>query len=371
MYSFVFSNNIKFRLLRHVAFWLSWFIYFITIYSLRPGSSFIGYNTFLQYTIIEMAILMSVDIVFCYSVVYLLVPRYLIKGRYILFFLLLMIFMVIDISVSDYFYRNLINPLRLHFSLEPWKQISFPQLLMGMSGVLMITGCATTIRFLKMWRLKEQEIQLLKSEKISTELKFVDTYIQPSFLPLLLKRIYSYSVSTPHKVPEMLDCTQRIMSYLIDECNQSTVLLSREMDVIKDFLQLERLTTSGRLNLTYELNAESSNKRIVPFILFPLIENNFRQVNDNITDNHWVNVSISLNESILKLHIKNSKPVETSNLMSYETSNLQQIRKRLELLYPESHKLNIIIEEQVFSIKLEIALNRSAIPSASLAISAA
>ena len=371
MYSFVFSNNIKFRLLRHVAFWLSWFTYFITIYSLRPGSSIIGFGSFLQYTIAEMFILMSVDIVFCYAVIYLLVPRYLIKGRYILFLVLLVIFMMLDISVSEFYYRNFINPLRQHFKLETWKEISFPQLLMGMTSVLMMTGCATTIRFLKMWHLKEQEIQLLKSEKISTELKFVDTYIQPSFLPLLLKKIYSFSVSTPHKVPEMLDCTQRIMSYLIDECHQSTVSVNRELDIIKDFLQLERLTNSGRLNLTFDMNVEPNNKKIVPFILFPLIENNFRQVNDNITDNHWVNISIILSESVLKLHIKNSKPVETSNLMNYETSNLQQIRKRLEMLYPESHKLNIVIEEQVFSIMLEIALNRSVVPSTNLAISAA
>lgn len=371
MYSFVFSNNIKYRLLRHVSFWLSWFIYFITIYSLRPGSSFIGYGSFLQYTIIEMLILMSADILFCYAVVYLLVPRYLLKGRYILFIVLVAIFMLLDISLSEFYYRNFINPLRQHFDLEPWKEISFTQLLMGMTSVLMMTGCATTIRFLKMWHLKEQEIQLLKSEKITTELKYIDTYIQPSFLPLLLKKIYSFSVSTPHKVPEMLDCTQRIMSYLVDECNQSTVPVSRELDAIKDFLQLEKLTNSGRLNLTYELNAENSNKRIVPFILFPLIENNFRQVNDNITDNHWVNISITVTDSSLRLHIKNSKPVETSNLMSYETSNLQQIRKRLELLYPESHKLNIIIEEQVFSIKLEVQLNRSAIPTSALSITAA
>ena len=105
MYSFVFSNNIKYRLLRHVAFWLSWFIYFITIYSLRPGSSFIGFNSFLQYTIIEMAILMSVDVVFCYSVIYLLVPRYLIKGRYFLFFPLFLIFLTISskCSAPDFF----------------------------------------------------------------------------------------------------------------------------------------------------------------------------------------------------------------------------------------------------------------------------
>lgn len=358
MYSFVYSNNIRYRLCRHFAFWIAWFSYFIIIHSLRPGSSMIGYGSFLLYTIFEMLILMSVDILFCYTVVYLLVPRYLIRGRYILFFFFLAIFILLDASVSNFFYYKLINPLRESFDLPVWTEVSFPQLLMGMSGVLMITGSATTIRFLKLWHLKQQEIDLLKSEKLSKELKFIDSYIQPSFLPLLLKKVYSYSVASSHKVPEMLDRMQKIVSYLLDECNQSTVPISRELETIKDFLQLEKLTNTTRLNLHYEMNIDARNKRIVPFILFPLIENNFRQVNDNITDNHWVNILIKLNDSTLILEIKNSKPVETSNLMSYETSNLQQIRKRLELLYPDSHKLKIIIEEESFSIKLEIELNR-------------
>ncbi len=297
----------------------------------------------------------------CYSVVYFLLPKYLVKGKIIPFVFLLLVFMLLDVSVSEFFYYQFINPLREYFKLPVWKEISFPQLLTGMSSVLMITGSATTIKFLKLWHLKEQEFNLLKSEKLTAELKFIDSYIQPSFVPLLLKKVYSFSLSGSHKVPEMLDCLQRVLGYLIDECNQSTVLISREIIAVKDFLQLEKLTNSGRHSIHYEMNIEPGDKRIVPFIIFPLIENNFRQVNDNITDKQWVNIVCSLNDSSLKLEIKNSKPVETSNLMSYETDNLQRIRKRLELLYPESHKLSIVIEEEVFTIKLEIALNRSLI----------
>lgn len=315
---------------------------------------------FLGYTILETLIVMSIDIVFCYTVMYFLVPKYLIKGKYILFFLLLIVFILLDVSVSNLYYYIFINPLREYFGLIPWEKIRFPQLLLGMSSVLMITWSATTIRFLKLWHLKQQEIDLLKSEKISREMKFIDTYIQPSFVPQLLKKVYSYAVASSHKVPEMLERMQRILSYLIDECNQSTVLVSKEIDAIKDFLQLEKLTNT-RLNINYDLNIDAGNKRIVPFILFPLIENNFRQVNDNITDNHWVNILLTVNDNTLLLEIKNSKPVETSNLMNYETANLQQIRKRLELLYPESHKLHIIIEEQTFIIRLEIALRRSVV----------
>ena len=288
---------------------------------------------------------------------YFLVPKYLIKGKYILFFLLLVIFFLIDASVSNLYYYIFINPLRAYFGLMPWEKISFPQLLLGMSSVLMITWSATTIRFLKLWHLKQQEIDLLKSEQISKEMKPIETYIQPSFVPHLLKKVHAYAVASSHKVPEMLERMQRILSYLTGESNQSTVPVKNELDTIKDFLQLEKLTSS-RLNINYDLNVDAGNKRIVPFILFPLIENNFRQVSDNIDGNNWVSITLNIIENNLQLEIKNSKPVETSNLMNYETSNLQQIRKRLELLYPQSHKLNIIIEEEAFVIRLEIALNR-------------
>jgi len=359
MYSFVYSNNSKYRLSRHIVFWLAWISYFITIYVLRPGAYSIGFSSFLAYTILETFVVMSIDIIFCYTVMYFLVPKYLIKGKYLLFVLLLVIFILLDASVSNLYYYVFINPLREYFHLPVWEKIAFPQLLLGMSSVLMITWSATTIRFLKLWHLKQQEIDLLRSEKISREMKFIDTYIQPSFVPQLLKKVYAYSVASSHKVPEMLERMQRILSYLIDECNHGTVPISKEVDAIKDFLQLEKLTNRERLNINYNLNAETGNKRIVPFILFPLIENNFRQVNDNITDNHWVNILLTIADNNLTLEIKNSKPVETSNLMNYETANLQQIRKRLELLYPQSHKLNIIIEEETFIIRLEIALNRA------------
>jgi len=357
-HSFVYSNNSTYRLLRHVSFWVVWILYFVVIYSLRGGSSYIGFNSFLEYTVIEMLILLSVDIVFCYAVIYLLLPKMLLPGKYVLFFLFLGLFLLLDAALSSYFYTWLINPIRKLYHLPELKYIAITDLLRGLNGVLMITGIATTIKFFKMWNIKKQELSLAKSEKISRELKFIDTYIQPSFLPVLLKKIYSYSFSPTNKVPEMLEKLQNILSYLIDECNQSTVLLSHEIDSIKDFIQLERLTNTDRLNITLEQVGEPDNLKIVPFILFPFVENNFRQVNDNINDKHWTNLLIKITGSKIELQLKNSKPVETSNLLNYETVTLQQMRKRLDLLYPGSYKMNIIIEDNTFSTLLEIDLGK-------------
>jgi LytS/YehU family sensor histidine kinase len=89
------------------------------------------------------------------------------------------------------------------------------------------------------------------------------------------------------------------------------------------------------------------------------VETNFRQVNDNITDKHWTNLHMHIDGNRIMLQVKNSKPVETSNLLNYETATLLQMRKRLDLLYPGSYKMNIIIEENTFAIQLEIDLSKA------------
>ena len=358
-HSFVYSNNPRYRFLRHFLFWISCISYFVAINIWRGGYSFIGFRSFFAYTVIEMLILLSIDIVFCYSVIYFLIPKMLLKEKYLSFFLFISLFLLLDASVSSYFYTWLINPLRRWFELKEFTYIAFTDLLRGLNGVMMITGVAASIKFFNMWNIKKQELYLVKSEKISRELKFIDTYIQPSFLPVLLKKIYSYSFSATNQVPEMLEKLQNILSYLIDECNQSTVMLSHEIDAIRDFVQLEKLTNTDRYTIKYEQIGDPGEQRIVPFILFPFVESNFRQVNDKITDKHWTNLNMQIDGSKILLQVKNSKPVETSNLLNYETATLQQMRKRLDLLYPGSYKMNIIIEENTFAIQLEIDLSKA------------
>lgn len=359
-HSFVYSNNPRYRLLRHILFWLAWVLYFTLIYSQRGGSSFIGFPAYLQYTVLEMLITLTVDMFFCYSVIYILLPKMLIPGKYIVFFLFLGLFLLLDASLSSYLYTWLINPIRKLYGLPEFKYIALSDLLRGLNGVLMITGFAVSIKFFKLWNIKKQELYLLKSEKISRELKFIETHIQPSFLPLLLKKIQSYSFSGNTKVPEMLGKLQNILSYLMDECNQSTVLLSHEIESIQNFIQLERLTTStDRLSIQFEQYGTPGELRIVPYLLFPFVESNFRQVSDNITDKHWISLAIKIEGTRIILHAKNSKPVETSNLLNYETATLQQMRKRLDLVYPGSYKMNIIIEENTFTIQLEMDLSKA------------
>jgi LytS/YehU family sensor histidine kinase len=110
------------------------------------------------------------------------------------------------------------------------------------------------------------------------------------------------------------------------------------------------------LKLHYEINGDISNQKISPFILFPLVENHFRQISDQISDPHRVKISMQIKNQHLVLEMSNNKPVETSNLFSYETNTVKLMKKRLELLYPGSHELKVIIHPETFLIRLELDL---------------
>ena len=360
VHSFVYSNNPRYRVFRHIVFWAVWIIYLVIITVMaRTGASLIGFWPFVEYCFIEMLIATSVDMLLCYSVLYLLMPKFLLAEKYFYFFLGLALFLLLDAALSSYFYTWLINPIRTQlYHLPEMRSATFTNLLHSLPSIMMMTSIGMVIKFYKMWNVKKQELYLAKSEKMSRELKFVDTYIQPSFLPIMLKKIYAFSFSTANRVPDMIQQLQNIMSYLIDECNRPSVALSREIESIRNFIQLERLTNANGLTIEFEQTGDTDNLRIVPYLLFPLVENNFRQINDNITDKHWVNITIQVEGSRVILVLKNSKPVETSNLFNYETANLQQMRKRMDLLYPGSYKMNIIIEENTFIIRLEIDLSK-------------
>ncbi|MBV9989434.1 MAG: hypothetical protein JO301_17270, partial [Chitinophagaceae bacterium] len=195
VHSFIYSNNPRHRLLRHSLFWLVWMLYLVIISSARPGASLIGFKPFFEYSVIEVFIATTVDILYCYSVLYFLMPKFLITEKYLSFFLLLALALLLDVALSSYFYTWIINPIRKLYALPEMRYTGVTDLLRGLHSLLLMAGLGVAIKFYKMWSIKKKELYMAKSEKISRELKFIDTYIQPSFLPVMLKKIHAYSYS--------------------------------------------------------------------------------------------------------------------------------------------------------------------------------
>lgn len=355
-YSIAFSNNASYRIGRHVIFWLVWYLFFVVTYSYQPGNKIIGYPLFLAYTAVKMLVYIPVHMLFCYITIYLILPYYFLRNRYGAGTLLLILSLFATVCVSYFLSEQLVLPLQELFGLPLTRPPAFlAAVTVGITSFVVTAGFALVFKLLKLWFIKEQEYEILKNKKSQYEIKFINTYIQPDFLPVMLRKIHSFSVASSPHVPEMLEKIESIVYYLVNDCNRQQVLLEDELASIKDYLQLEKLTTN-RLEIHYEVNGNVDSQKISPFILFPLVENHFRQISDQISDPHWVKINMQINNRQLILEMSNNKPVETSNLFSYETNTVKLMKKRLELLYPGSHELKVIIHPETFLIRLELDL---------------
>ena len=157
-----------------------------------------------------------------------------------------------------------------------------------------------------------------------------------------------------------------MLRYMLYECNQPLVPLSKELKMLKDYITLEEIRYNEELDINVELPRNTDDLYIAPLLLVPFIENCFKHGTSQMIEQPWISLHISLNDTQMEMKLVNGK---AEGYIKKESSGIgiANARKRLELLYPDRHVLKINHEEDVFVVSLKLKLDRivSAQPVAS------
>lgn len=359
IYPLIFSNNPRYRIARHILFWLSWILYY-TIFVTLSWARFPFFKAFVPAFIVE-SLSMPMDMAFCYSIIYFLIPRYLSRGKYISFVVLWLIFSLIFI-VSFRLYSNYVDPaiyaaFGMHSKME--HSSSFIWDFFYYFSQINMEGCLTAaIKLGKMWFIKQQELDLIKSEKRKIEPVLHNGEMKPVFLINALDKVEVLSQKKPSVIPGMIRKIKGLLLYIIYDTNQGKVNLQKELKLIEEYVALEK---EGNDNLKVKVNmvGNMNGERIAPFIILSLVENSFRQLALLDLNEKFLNLEIRLAEGQLYISVAWSKPVDTSTLANGGNTFLQNIGKRLNLLYPHSHELKILIKTDQFIINCKIDLHEA------------
>ncbi len=360
IYPLVFSNNPKYRIARHSLFWILWILYYTitSVLSYQGKVPFVkGFFAFL----LEVTISTPMDMIFCYSIIYYLLPRFLYKGKYIQMTLLWLVFSITFIIVF-HLYNKYPLPYIREFTGMPMPQISdnYTWIFFNLFSQINMEGClAAAIKLGKMWYVKQQELDLLKSEKQKIVPQPEDGKIQPIFLLNALGKIKSLATEKPSVIPEMVDKIKNLFLYAIYENNQSRVSLQKEISLVEEYIALEKAGNMEKPSISMTIIGNIRNESIAPFIILPLVENSFRQLAMVNVDDKTIDLDIRLVEEQLNLNISWSKPVDSSTLANGGNAFLQTIGKRLRLLYPQSHELKIVLKPHLFIIDCKIDLREA------------
>lgn len=274
--------------------------------------------------------------------------------QFILFTLLLALFLSFTIEVFRFMEETEIFQ-QTHFITEGYT--SFPTALVGMiPTALCVNGALCGLRF---YREHNKILQLnAKLERMHHEdqLQLLQDQINPHLMFNVLNHIHVLMQKNVELADELLIRFADILRYQIYECNHKTVPLEKEIHYLKDVIEVEKARWGDNLKVICNWEIENGKQDISPFLLLPFIENAFKHVSRLPFENGYVTIEFIHQNNTLKLFVENSKSDKLLPSHNSSGAGLQNVKKRLQLLYPQKHELKIKDNGHSFTVDLNIIL---------------
>ncbi|WP_246337479.1 sensor histidine kinase [Tenacibaculum pelagium] len=300
---------------------------------------------------------MPITITLSYFIILHLIPKYLLKKQYFLFILysiytFLISFAVIIISI---FYGLVFSSyLRDINSIALTKSLSLIIL-----GVYFIVIIATSIALLIYNYLSSSKNEDLKNKFLQAqlqlkeqELKFLKMQLHPHFLFNTLNTLYGFALKKSDAASDMILKLSNLLDYILYQVDKPSVLLSNEIKHIENYISLEKMRFQDSLHVNFIKDLHKDNIEIAPMLLLPFIENSFKhgtQINNVLK----VDAFLKTSDNLLEFTVSNTSK---NSLASKRGIGLNNIKKRLEMLFNNDYTLNITKEDTSFNVALKIPL---------------
>lgn len=199
----------------------------------------------------------------------------------------------------------------------------------------------------------EKEKIALLTEKLNAENAFLKNQLNPHFLFNTLNNIYSLALNHSPKTPEAVMKLSELMRYMLYESNQEKVSLHTELTYLKNFIELQKLRYSGQTFIDFEVIGDVSSQQIAPLMLIPFVENAFKH--GSVQDaNHPLSIKLLVSQNNLSFAVQNQ--TVNQNKDKFGGIGLENIKKRLKLIYPENYALEIKNDAETYSTELNLIL---------------
>lgn len=327
----------------------------------------LGHDDMLHFLVQNLAVILVQIIIIC-VVTFLLAPKVLSKNNQALFVglglfsILLCAFLSYQLSIGiptpniphlpqDMPREFPPNPRR---NFQPLGMLVNTPFLINFLLLCLTFILTTVIEVFLFAKRKEAALILSKAETLETELKLLKSQINPHFLFNALNNIYALSAIDTNKTQKSISYLSNMLRYVLYECERPYVTLQKEVAYIEDYIKLYKLKSSKKYPIETQFNSTNGTIEIAPMLLIPFVENAFKHSNIESVKDAFIKISVDANEDYITFKIENT--VATSQIVKDEVGGigLENVKKRLAILYPEKHELKIVEEKGVFKAELKL-----------------
>lgn len=280
---------------------------------------------------------------------YWLLPTFYYRKKYLLFFLFTLLTITGVILVEEFVIEQIYFP--------DTRGKRFPGVFFSLWGVLPVITILAGGKFAWDALGKQRELETLREAVKESELQFLKSQINPHFLFNNLNNLYSYAIEKSPKTTDIILELSGVLRYMLYECKEAFVPLPKEIQQMKNFVNLNEMQIEERGKVNFTTKNIHGNYQIAPLILIVFIENAFKHSTASQSDNIEIDIEIELLENgELKFNCKNTYQPQSNTENLTKGIGLQNVKKRLGLLYPNAHELTIKDQGNEFEVQLGLSL---------------
>lgn len=331
------------RILKFIALWA-----ILTILFCLFNTSFKFYPVLIQAL---NSFLFTIGYYFSYLI---LIKRLIYKGRPVVFgvfyFLTISVLSVISIFGS---YQIYVWQKNKFFVENYWNEPVF--FTSNFVLVLLVTSSLLSFRFLRDKMKVQNELEKLEKEKMSAELNFLKAQINPHFLFNSLNNILFKIDKSNKDARDTLLNFSEMLRYQLYECGSDLIEIEKEVSYIKNYIEIQMLRKTERYSCDLTVTDRVKRFQIAPLLLAPFVENAFKHISNHASGKNSIRIELDYVNSEFKFSISNDKDNHSvTGLMENKGIGLANVKRRLALLYPDKHELEITNSPDRFSVKMKM-----------------
>ncbi len=337
------------RIFYHVSFWVVYL--FLNTWL---GSLFNGID--INKAFINEISVIPVKLLLTYFVFYRIIPLYLDRDK---------LWKLIGLTSAAFVVAILLYRMTTEWILFPITNPSRNVAFFNWKGIYLIAfdlfitvAAATTIKMIRVHYKSLEFEQELMREKLQSELNFLRAQMNPHFLFNTLNNLYGLARKKSDHTADAILMLSKIMRFMLYDCRAPRIAVADEARVIRDYIELEKLRYNERLKVQYEEHIEPPGGFIAPLLLLPFVENSFKHGAGGTTGTVEISIRLTLKDSVLDFEVHNTVDAEPVPPKS-EGIGLKNVRRQLELLYPDRHELFTGRENGSFRAHLKVRLERN------------
>lgn len=286
---------------------------------------------------------------FFYFNSFILIPKLMLKGK-ILFFILSILActgLIVLINVlAAYMFHTFFGHHHFHF---------FPQMIFGpIFFSIVAVGLSTSFKITSEWFRNEKIKKEMETEKLTSELAFLKSQVNPHFLFNTLNNICSLARKKSDDTEDAIIKLSHIMRYMLYESKDEKVSLEKEIAYLHNYIELQQMRISEKANVRFTIEGSPEPVMIEPMLLIPFVENAFKHGISYIEESA-VDISLKISSMELSFTVENTRPrVRVNDVPAESGIGLKNVSRRLELLYPGKHELKVREDELKYFVNLTI-----------------